>query len=77
MEEDILAGDLYFIELPKFEGEMRVGIGRPERDGDEEGTIVVSWLQRRGWSNDPASPGLLWSGSLSFDAPAIGASGRG
>eukprot|EP00965_Chrysotila_dentata_P086720 2862239-Pleurochrysis_carterae.AAC.1 len=39
-EEDIIAGSLYFIELPEFEGDMRVGVGRPERDGDEEGSVV-------------------------------------
>eukprot|EP00965_Chrysotila_dentata_P061955 2052960-Pleurochrysis_carterae.AAC.1 len=39
-EADIVAGCLYFIELPEFEGEMRVGIGRPEKNGDEEGSVV-------------------------------------
>eukprot|EP00965_Chrysotila_dentata_P170361 5623072-Pleurochrysis_carterae.AAC.1 len=55
---------------------MRVGLGRPERESDAEGTVVVSWLQRRGWSNDPANSGFMWSGSRSFDA-AIGERGRG
>eukprot|EP00965_Chrysotila_dentata_P250115 6209261-Pleurochrysis_carterae.AAC.2 len=76
VDEDILAGGLYFIEIPLFEGEMRIGVGRPERDGNENGTVVVSWLQRRGWSNDPAAPGFMWSGTLSFDA-AVGEKGRG
>eukprot|EP00965_Chrysotila_dentata_P109679 3624640-Pleurochrysis_carterae.AAC.1 len=55
---------------------MRVGLGRPERDGDDRGTVIVSWLQRRGWSNDPADPGFMWSGTLSFDA-AVKENGRG
>eukprot|EP00965_Chrysotila_dentata_P083717 2762594-Pleurochrysis_carterae.AAC.1 len=55
---------------------MRVGLGRPEWEGDAEGTAVVSWLQRRGWSNDPANPRFMRSGALSFDA-AIGERGLG
>eukprot|EP00965_Chrysotila_dentata_P140744 4652889-Pleurochrysis_carterae.AAC.2 len=69
-------GGLYFFELPDFEGKMRVGVGRPERNGEEEGAAVVSWLARRGWSNDPGSAGFSWAGALSFDA-ASGQSGRG
>eukprot|EP00965_Chrysotila_dentata_P054978 1825020-Pleurochrysis_carterae.AAC.5 len=76
VDEDIVVGRLYFIEISMFEGELRVEVGRPERDGNDEGTVLVSWLQRRGWSDNPAHPGFLWSGSPSFDA-AAGASGRG
>eukprot|EP00965_Chrysotila_dentata_P096784 3198746-Pleurochrysis_carterae.AAC.1 len=53
---EIVTGELYLIAIPEFEGELRVGLGRAEAvDGTEAeaGGRRVSWLSRRGWSNDP------------------------
>eukprot|EP00965_Chrysotila_dentata_P117490 3882786-Pleurochrysis_carterae.AAC.1 len=58
------AGQLYFVAISEFEGEMRVGIGRKELEpGVEDGRAMVAWLQRSGWSNDPARRGFKWSGT--------------
>eukprot|EP00965_Chrysotila_dentata_P026782 888784-Pleurochrysis_carterae.AAC.1 len=62
---------LYFVILPEFEGELRVGIGRPEpEEGVEEG-------RRSTWSNDPDRPGFKWSGTPMLVAARHGVRGRG
>eukprot|EP00965_Chrysotila_dentata_P121637 4020841-Pleurochrysis_carterae.AAC.1 len=66
-------GDLYFVILPDFEGEFRVGIGRPEvEEGIEEGRVMVSWLQRSTWSNNPDRPDFQWSGTPNLVAARHG-----
>eukprot|EP00965_Chrysotila_dentata_P196321 6177504-Pleurochrysis_carterae.AAC.1 len=65
----IVAGQLYFINIPDFEGELRVGLGRVEAEMSEDGTKRrVNWLQRRVWSNNPAEDDFLWQLTPRFKA---------
>eukprot|EP00965_Chrysotila_dentata_P175015 5777672-Pleurochrysis_carterae.AAC.1 len=66
--EQVLPGQLYFVHVPEFEGELRVGLGRAEAELSEDGTKRrVNWLQRRAWSNDPAQDGLTWPSTPNFE----------
>ena len=70
-------GQLYFIALPSFEGEMAVGVGRTSKLFTEGPSVVkadVQWLTRRSWSNTVSNEGFLWAKSPMFDAYMV--SGR-
>eukprot|EP00965_Chrysotila_dentata_P206569 6183608-Pleurochrysis_carterae.AAC.4 len=61
---EVERGSSYFIAIPDFEGELRVGIGRREdENGVEADRVLVAWLQRTGWSNDPGRRDFRWSGT--------------
>ena len=63
-------GELYFIALPDFEGEMSVGMGRVSSLSIVNGKVAsaqVEWLTRRGWSNDVKDKGFPWLASPMFD----------
>ena len=64
-------GQLYFIALLDFEGEMAVGIGRTSKLFYEDKNVnqaEVEWLTRRGWSPNPKERGYMWAASPMFDA---------
>eukprot|EP00965_Chrysotila_dentata_P006554 213796-Pleurochrysis_carterae.AAC.1 len=57
----VVPGQLYFVDIPEFEGELRVGLGRAEAELSEDGSKRrVTWLQRRVWSNNPNEDGFCW-----------------
>eukprot|EP00965_Chrysotila_dentata_P183199 6049427-Pleurochrysis_carterae.AAC.1 len=71
-------GCLHFIAISDFEGEMRKGIGRMEKESEvEDGRGMVAWLQRIGWSNDPARRGFHWSGTPKLVVARSGLRQRG
>eukprot|EP00965_Chrysotila_dentata_P257123 6212775-Pleurochrysis_carterae.AAC.1 len=71
-------GRLYFISIPDFEGELRVGVGRREQEsGVEMDRGMVAWLQRYGWSNNPAKRGFSWAAAPQFVVARSGLRQRG
>eukprot|EP00965_Chrysotila_dentata_P131957 4362435-Pleurochrysis_carterae.AAC.2 len=75
---DILPGHLYFIVLPKFEGEMCVGVGRVKEKLGAGEFLKVEWLARPGWSNTPSKKtAFFWEATSTFRAARSGFRGRG
>eukprot|EP00965_Chrysotila_dentata_P009687 315536-Pleurochrysis_carterae.AAC.1 len=66
--ESIVFGQLYFVAIPSFEGEMRIGLGRAEELQECGRIMSIGWLQRRVWSNEPSHGGFCWPDTPSFDA---------
>eukprot|EP00965_Chrysotila_dentata_P080212 2646255-Pleurochrysis_carterae.AAC.1 len=70
---DVQPGCLYFIVLPKFEGEICVGVGRMEEKPGCGELMKVAWLARLGWSNTPSNKAaFFWEATPNFRAARTG-----
>eukprot|EP00965_Chrysotila_dentata_P056743 1882714-Pleurochrysis_carterae.AAC.1 len=66
--EAVVPGKLYFVDIPEFEDELRVGLGRAEEELSADGTRRVTCLQRRVWSNISSGEGFSWQEISIFKA---------
>eukprot|EP00965_Chrysotila_dentata_P082660 2727783-Pleurochrysis_carterae.AAC.2 len=70
---DIEVGQLFFIVLTNFEGEMCIGLGRVEEKGEGGKAMKVAWLARPGWSNNPSQKAaFFWEQTPLFRAARTG-----